>query len=362
MTPVNEHSNRLMNPVARLLAIGAMVCALSAAGQGVRYRDSVFSEISYTMGVHYSSAPSVKGFEAYLTLDLYEPVDDTAPSRPLVMLMHAGGFMSGAAHDYTLRSLCFALARRGYVCASINYRVGVPDTTSSLDYVKAIYRVVEDARAAARYVVAQQDLRIDPERVIVGGNSAGAVAALHYACMDDSAMAARIGDTAGIGDTGTAGPTPGAAAVLNMWGGLLDPSWIQPGGPPIISFHGTADTVVPFRCGRALGVPDLTMCGSGAIDSLARARATPTELHTLDTGHVEFPVEYMAPLMAHFLYRLVMGGSGVVARPPLQGSARLRGPHAVLYMTERALPPGYRTDLRGRSTRAGAPGVGFDIR
>jgi len=351
-----------MKCIMLLFAIVVVIIAPSVAGEGVRYRDSVFSEVTYTPDIHYSSAPSVKGFSAYLTLDIYEPLDDTARNRPLILLIHSGSFISGAAHDGTLRSLCLTFAKKGYVCSSINYRVGIPDTTASLDYVKALYRVVEDARSAVRYIAGQQELRIDPKRVIVGGNSAGAIAALHYAYMNDSAMNARIGDTSGIRDTGNVGPTPTAAAVLNMWGALLDLSWIRPGGPPIISFHGTADSTVPFRCGRTLSVQDLIMCGSGSIDSLARIQGIQSELYSRDTGHIEFEVKFMTPLMTDFLYRTIIGNSGIISRTPLPGLPRHQSLQPALYIKKRTLPSGYHTELRGRRKNTAGPGIQLDIR
>ncbi|MCY7327486.1 MAG: carboxylesterase family protein, partial [Saprospiraceae bacterium] len=48
--------------------------------------------------------------------------DDTC--RPLSILMHGGAFVVGTKEDGNMVSLAQEIAARGYVVASINYRLG----------------------------------------------------------------------------------------------------------------------------------------------------------------------------------------------------------------------------------------------
>ena len=61
-----------------------------------------------------------------LHFDLYQPKSDTTNNRPLVIVVHGGAFVSGSKDDQTqpIVGYCDSLAARGYVVASIDYRIG----------------------------------------------------------------------------------------------------------------------------------------------------------------------------------------------------------------------------------------------
>jgi hypothetical protein len=67
------------------------------------------------------------------------------------MLVHGGGFVGGSCTSMQDRAIYFA--RRGFVAASLDYRLGWAQTCDGLGYVtdvKAIYRAVQDHVAEER--------------------------------------------------------------------------------------------------------------------------------------------------------------------------------------------------------------------
>lgn len=102
-----------------------------------------------------------------LQLDLYMPkqLADTKTSKPApgVILVHCGGWLSG--YRTHLAPLAIELAKAGYVTATITYRLA-PEA----QYPAAIY----DVKAAIRWLRSHAaEYQVDPERIAVGGSSAG---------------------------------------------------------------------------------------------------------------------------------------------------------------------------------------------
>ena len=97
-------------------------------------------------------------------MDVYQPSGDTETSRPLVLVFHTGNFLpnvlngqiSGTKKDSSVVEICTQLARRGYVAASVDYRVGWNPLASTqperaLGLIQAAYRGLQDGRNAIRY-------------------------------------------------------------------------------------------------------------------------------------------------------------------------------------------------------------------
>ncbi len=106
---------------------------------------------------------------------LYRPAPETAGPLPALVYYHGGGWVIGGldSHDGLCRRLA---AGSGCTVISVDYRMGPEHRFPA---------AVEDAEAAARAVHAQADeLGVDPERLAVGGDSAGgnlaAVAAIAF--------------------------------------------------------------------------------------------------------------------------------------------------------------------------------------
>lgn len=236
-----------------------------------RYKDQIFSTVTKTT-VLYSSAYN-------LSMDIYTPDTDTETNRPVILLAHGGSFIGGDRNESTIVDLCNRFAKRGYVTASMSYRLAsnmlhmLQENTAFPVVVKAI----SDGKAAVRYLKANAaSLGIDSNRVIVGGNSAGAILMLHLAYIDDldevqsdtliyNALVANGGFE---GNSGNDGPTSKVYAMVDWAGAIKDTTWFSAGNVPVVNLHGDPDGTVPYGCGKVLnGSSQVGVCGPGAYNS-----------------------------------------------------------------------------------------------
>lgn len=189
-----------------------------------------------------------------LKLDVYYPKTDLFKGRPLVMLIHGGAFYIGSKESACEVALATSLAKRGYLVASIDYRLGFKLMPSDIEL--SAYRAIQDAHAALRFLAHNaKGLGIDPNQVYVGGTSAGAVASLNVAFMNNDERPERILEAAKEGKLGKIEESGNKytetfkiKAVVNMWGAVADVNTIAKDDKiPVLSIHGTADDIVPFE-------------------------------------------------------------------------------------------------------------------
>ena len=244
---------------------------------GNRYLDSMFT-VTVTQDVPYGSNLLYNGTTATLAMDIYEPQNDTALYRPLILFAPKGSFIQCDKSEWVLQQLCNHFAARGYVAASINYRVGV-DYIQALndpegEFFKAVVRAFHDYKAAIRFFrqdAATNNLyKIDPNMIIAGGSSAGAITALHVAYLDQVSEIPSQIDTTGLGGieglTGNPGYSSDVNYVVNLCGAIADTNWILAGDQPLISMHGNLDTEVPYGTAVvSLIVPITEVDGSASI-------------------------------------------------------------------------------------------------
>ncbi len=245
---------------------------------GKRYQEEVFPDVvvksdliygkakGYWTNSPYSNEPYIttlskgliKSFDdpqlLDLKLDVYYPKTDIFKNRPLVMLIHGGAFYIGAKESACEKTLATNLAKRGYLVASIDYRLGFKLTPAEIEL--SAYRAVQDANAALRFLSHNaKGLGIDPNQVYIGGTSAGAVASLNTAFMKNDERPSRILQASKnglIGKIEESGnkytETFSIKAVVNMWGAVSDLNIIDPDEKTsVLSIHGTADDIVPFE-------------------------------------------------------------------------------------------------------------------
>jgi acetyl esterase/lipase len=207
-----------------------------------RYLDALFDRVDVVEDVVYRRTIDYRGNPIDLRLDIYRPAGDTATSRPAIVWLHGGWFKGGngggGMPDYGA-----AVARRGYVGVDVGYRVRPDlDVENYPDLYDAMVDAYEDATAAVDWVRAHAgQYGIDPDVIAAGGFSAGAVTTTNLAYMP-----------------GQLGPTTsGIAAALPLEGWFVRPddpalpvpgpfAVPDPGEPPAIVFHGTADRLLPF--------------------------------------------------------------------------------------------------------------------
>ncbi|MES2371190.1 MAG: alpha/beta hydrolase [Bacteroidota bacterium] len=260
-------------------------------GLPARYRDRVFTETVIQKDLSYATAthPGVK--DKYYFFDLYEPKTDENTKRPLIIWMHGGGFTFGSKKAAGIKLWCEDFALRGYVCAGLNY----PLSKSS-----ALYKFTELKRSAFKAVQAVQEAityfkknaeryRIDTNRIILAGNSAGAIIALQAAYTSPSQLAEYAALPADLLSS-KANPT-GIAAVVNFWGGLFDLDWLQNAKVPIFSVYGSKDKVVTpdHKAG------DTAMFGSAAIHQKAVMYKIPNQVKMYE-GYAHELQEHFNPI------------------------------------------------------------------
>lgn len=263
-----------------------------------RYFDPIFQHVKVTEDIVYGSnfaiplltPPGFHPFRQSLLMDVYEPDGDSLSDRPLVVLLHGGYFLpppnngncNGTKRDGEIVELAQRLARRGYLVAAMDYRIGWNPVASTelarrFTFVNAVHRGVQDARTCVRFFrkdhLEENQFRIDPEKIILWGTETGSFIALASATLDDmsdwdseqfqiSPGFPMLQDTFNgnldgtsvgtvsqvynqitgysVGDTlcspNHVGYTSDVALVVNMSEGLLDSSWLQTNEIPIISF------------------------------------------------------------------------------------------------------------------------------
>ena len=187
--------------------------------------------------------------EQPLLMDIYEPVEDSATLRPLVLMIHGGAFYNGDKQDEAFVKWCRHFASLGYVAVSLNYRMGFLPYKDAIDC--AGYRATQDANAALRFLVHHADTyHINPDLIFTWGTSAGAITALNVAFMRDKNRPKSV-----VNEGKIAKLVPELAekfqvkAVANMWGAVHDTAILASSHTAVISFHGDADGIVPYGYG-----------------------------------------------------------------------------------------------------------------
>lgn len=333
-----------------ILAYIIMLSTLSAeaqCGSGPRYVNTIFPSFTVST-VTYSSVYN-------LQMDIYQPTGDTATNRPLVLLAHGGSFTSGTrTDDSAVVWLCQNLVKKGYVTASIDYRLTNAFNLASAGGDSAISEVLEavgDGKAAVRYIYKDvltngNTYNIDTNNIFLGGNSAGAVLFMHYAYVTDTAQLtptfnAVLRNLGGglEGHSGNPGYSINFKGIINLAGALNVASWITRCTKPLVSVQGTADQVVPFNCGYPeYNLVPVTLCGLGAMAPYITANTTLYDTMTfVGAGHTPWS---SGGIDFYMVDTLVTGFLNKAVCAPVQPSCMVTtGIHDIQYSAKISLYP-----------------------
>ncbi|HAS46027.1 MAG TPA: hypothetical protein DCS93_36430 [Microscillaceae bacterium] len=281
----NQGNNNETTPDSEKKDVSMLVNPVTP--NGVRYKDLVFAEVKATRDITYGENTDQSGSKVSLRMNIFEPVNDQVMNRPLVVLAHGGGFAEGSKEDFD--SLATSLAQSGYVAATIQYRLLAGDNAR---LQIAVVDAVHDMRAAVRFFTKDNQYNIDTQNIFIGGFSAGAVTALHYAYFDNTNLATAsptiknyIASVGFTGTSGNAGASETVKGVINIAGGLFRANWVDAGEPILYSIHGTADpsyTKEPAAINDPNG--DFTE-GSGLIHPRANAVNVTNTLKKIEGGN-----------------------------------------------------------------------------
>ncbi|RCL62477.1 MAG: hypothetical protein DBW80_03715 [Bacteroidetes bacterium] len=255
--------------------IFAMACIMPWIAQSQcfpkQYIDPLYG-VSQNAAIQYGAADPYDilglSINQNLFLDLYIPVGDTLSHRPTIVFAFGGGFVIGSRNQPDLPRLRDYYVPRGYNLATIDYRLGF-NVTSGGSALRAVYRGVQDMRAALRFLAENCDqYAIDTNHIVLMGSSAGSFIGLHHAYMDENERPAETygipGENQDLGCADCSGNNSynnqyiRPMAVINRWGAMGDTNWIEPtlrDSIPLISFHGTNDNVVPFGTEYPFSIP-----------------------------------------------------------------------------------------------------------
>lgn len=254
--------------------------------------------------VVYGSALNYAGQMETLQMDIYKPVGDNNCRRPVLVLVHGGAWIGGSKQDGLIVNIAGEMARKGWVVAAINYRLGTHKTTSHVQYalctpqlaapcgyvadsaevLRANYRGQQDAKGAIRFMKGRAALdSTDVNNVFIAGESAGGFVSVDAAFLNDPsekpAYCTAIADAPQPAASLQSCLPPGYSlarpdlgsidGTLNMgvhdasvqgvgsfYGGLLHKPVLDNSSSfngPVYLFHQGSDVVVNYVYGRLLG-------------------------------------------------------------------------------------------------------------
>ena len=197
---------------------------------------------------------SVNGLE--LKVDIfYTTLSQKKRDNPAIAFFHGGGWVFGDKSEF--HGACRRYALKGFVTFSFQYRLSINDDGSFPHPEITPVECVKDARSAIRWLREHaESLRIDPEKIVVGGQSAGGQLTWSTALCNDINE-----DT----DDLAISPVPDAMLLysscfntMEAWCDLIlgekrNQIWaispfhnLKGDLPPAIAFHGRADCTVLY--------------------------------------------------------------------------------------------------------------------
>ena len=337
-----------------LLAICILILGITSANAqcvgGNRYKAPVFGYDSVMNLIYGQNVTANTSIPLDLALDIYLPANDTFQKRPLFFITHGGSFLFGSKADGDVVNLCREFAKRGYVCVSQDYRTGMEEF-NSVSASRAVWRAMQDARAAIRYMKANAEVyNIDTNMIIYGGSSAGGFTALQAAFLDEPQEILPSIDTSVYNGSGSSGlgnfrgttnnlpnSSNGIKGVVNLCGAIGDTAWIQPKDKDVvvISMHGTADRTVPYGADiiKLLNsIPLLTVHGSYSIHKALDKKGQANYFYTYcGKDHVPYAgvgvaekawMDTTIRFVSKYVYEKVLkcGNSGIVVRGGIDSS------------------------------------------
>jgi acetyl esterase/lipase len=244
---------------------------------------AVAGEIVTEQNLTYAEVDGVK-----LQLDLARPKDGDGPF-PGIVFIHGGGWSGGNRHAF--RGKMEEAARRGYVAATISYRLTQPDKETGTPK-EPFPAQIHDCKAAIRWLRANAgDYKLDRERVGVTGASAGGHLSLLIGLstredglegdqgnLSHSSRVQAVVNIFGPTDLARCYETsPGAVGFLKaLCNGTPESAassyragspvvYVTADDPPVLTLHGDKDALVPPEQARIL---DERMTSAGAKHEL----------------------------------------------------------------------------------------------
>ena len=265
--------------------------------QTQQYTHTVSSNIEFGQAIDFA------GNNDTLLLDIYKPSDDNNCFRPCMILVHGGAWLGGSKEDNNIIALAENFANRGWVVATVNYRLGMHKAPNysmyplcnnqisvpcayicdSAEVFRAIYRGQQDVKGAIRFMKNRSATdSTDLGNFFVVGESAGGFNAIAAAFMNDPSEKPSFCETIQAAPTPDSDLTPclpvnydlnrpdlgdingtlnlgtydsKVEGVGSIYGGALNLDLFsnETNWPAIYMYHQGSDVIVNHNYGRLLG-------------------------------------------------------------------------------------------------------------
>jgi acetyl esterase/lipase len=199
-----------------------------------------YSQVKVINDIIYATVSDQQFQEYQLKLDVYAPFNPSSEKKPVLILVHGGGFAMGDKQQKLYVEMAYRFAQKNFVVFTINYRL----KSKKEPFSKFILdRAVSDVNSAIRWIVNnKKTYNTDINKVWIGGDSAGGGLVVNTTFQEE--------------------PPVEFIGCIDLWGGLPDyglpgtENWNQPIDKylnlkgkltPVCIVHGTADAVIPFQ-------------------------------------------------------------------------------------------------------------------
>ncbi|MEM5518889.1 hypothetical protein WNY37_18160 [Henriciella sp. AS95] len=300
-------------------SVTVTVTDVDESSAGVRYRDRVFSNVTTQRNLPFANVDGQT-----LRMDVFSPQNDTATDRPVMILAFPGGFVEGERSD--MEEVAVDFAQRGYVSATIDYRLLSSIPASRAELVEEVYAATHDLFAAVRYfradAIGANSFGIREDAILVGGASAGAVMGALAAVLDPddsiSDASARAYLSANGGVYGDVGENDGVSSTVQgafvISGGVTDIDLIDAESAPIYASHEELDPEIPCGSGQeGVFFTGLSVWGSCAMRPEFDALGIPFGLFVVDgavshLGYSDQQIEDITQEAADLFFSNIISG------------------------------------------------------
>ncbi len=292
--PIVRTGGRPRNSHMRTTVHNAWTTSLAIVVLGLRSAEAVpidlsnsnrYSSLLFDPASIQSVTNVTYGPDAKHTFDVFYPsftVDPTS-NRAAFVYIHGGGFTAGDKSEGT--QICKEMARRGYVTATINYRL----SSTNDPLITAIQRAVEDSKLAVDFLLTRASTYgFNTNYIALHGSSAGGIAIVDMCYWDIPPFA----PWANKSRVFAAAPNCGGDGVLSV--GLYVPTITTDYAPPAMLIHNTGDTVVPYS-----GTPTL-------VNELSDENIY-FSVYNPPGGHCATPWATYSPTLVKFYYKMLHG-------------------------------------------------------